>query len=405
MRNRQQDHTARAIGSTHPFSSFLIAGFECASPRLRSGRRLDVIEASGHERFAMQDYGRLSPVGFRTVREGVRWHLSEPRPYRYDFSHCERIVQAAVETETQIIWDLCHYGWPDDLDIFSADFIRRFAAFTEAFVVWLDGRIDLTSCFVPINEPSYFAWAAGEVGIFFPYAQGQGHALKRQLVRAHIAAIESVRHVQKDARFLHVDPLIHVVEDPVRRNHTLAVQWNEGQHEARDMLAGYAQPELGGSEEYLDLIGITYYPCNQWVCGNSVEETVEILQPADSEHRPLYRLLADLYDRYKRAIVVAETGTEGNARVPWLNYVAEEISVARAKGIPVEGLCWYPILDHPGWEDDRHCSHGLWGYPNMVGDRESFRPLEEKLRTLNHSSSTAPRRAPVRSASPRPFAR
>ena len=42
--------------------------------------------------------------------------------------------------------------------------------------------------FTPINEISFFAWAAGEVGWFYPYGKNRGGEVKRQLIRAAIAA-------------------------------------------------------------------------------------------------------------------------------------------------------------------------------------------------------------------------
>jgi hypothetical protein len=45
----------------------------------------------------------------------------------------------------------------------------------------------------------------------------------------------------------------------------------------------------------------------------------------------------------------------------------------------VKGICLYPILNHPGWEDDRHCHNGLWDYPDETGEREIYRPLAEEL--------------------------
>ena len=39
------------------------------------------------------------------------------------------MMHAARDTGVQVIWDLCHYGWPDDLDIFRPEFVRRFSAF------------------------------------------------------------------------------------------------------------------------------------------------------------------------------------------------------------------------------------------------------------------------------------
>ncbi len=37
------------------------------------------------------------------------------------------MLQAARDTGTQVIWDMMHYGWPDDLDVWSPAFVDRFA--------------------------------------------------------------------------------------------------------------------------------------------------------------------------------------------------------------------------------------------------------------------------------------
>jgi hypothetical protein len=58
------------------FRSPFMGGFECSTHRLRSGRRLDVIAATGHDRFAFEDYCRLAAAGLRTVRDGVRSQLT-----------------------------------------------------------------------------------------------------------------------------------------------------------------------------------------------------------------------------------------------------------------------------------------------------------------------------------------
>jgi hypothetical protein len=53
-------------------------------------------------------------------------------------------------------------------------------------------------------------------------------------------------------------------------------------------------------------------------------------------------------------------------------------------GTWVEGICLYPIVNHPGWEDDRHCYNGLWDYPNEMGEREIYVPLAEELSKQRH---------------------
>jgi beta-glucosidase/6-phospho-beta-glucosidase/beta-galactosidase len=148
------------------FQSFLMGGFECSTHRARSGRRLDVIDATRHDEFAEQDYRRMVSMGMRTARDGVRWHMIETKPYHYDFSSAANQILAAKKTGMQIIWDLFHYGYPDDLDIFSEEFIERFAAFSAAFTNHLlDENIE-KPYLCPVNEISFFSWIAGDSGYF-----------------------------------------------------------------------------------------------------------------------------------------------------------------------------------------------------------------------------------------------
>src|ERR1051325_1130907 len=126
-----------AIPQQPEFRSFFMGGFECSTHRLRSGRRLDLIATTGHDRFAKLDYQRLHRLDLRVDREGVRWHLVEQTPGRYDFSTIEPIVHAARATGTQVIWDLCHFGWPDHLDLFKADYVLSLARYGAGFAKWL----------------------------------------------------------------------------------------------------------------------------------------------------------------------------------------------------------------------------------------------------------------------------
>ena len=198
------------------FQSFFMGGFECSTHRLRSGRRLDVIAGSRHDRFVAQDYRRLLASGLRTARDGVRWHLVEQEAGRYDFASVVPMLRAADEAGLEVIWDVLHYGWPDGLDIFGDEFVPRFAAFAGAFaaVARREARGPLWA--VPVNEISFFAWAGGDVGIFNPFATGRGDELKVQLVRAALAAIAAMRAAHPDVRIVHTEPMINVVSHPDR---------------------------------------------------------------------------------------------------------------------------------------------------------------------------------------------
>jgi beta-glucosidase/6-phospho-beta-glucosidase/beta-galactosidase len=370
------------FGSTKTglFRSFFSGGFECASQRLSCGRRLDLTAATHHDRHALADYARLRDLNLCTARDGIRWHLIEPKPFRYDFSSALPMLRSARATDMQVIWDLCHYGWPDDIDIFSTDFIYRFASMVKAFARLLDGESEGPLFIAPVNEISFFAWAGGESAYLNPFNTLRSHELKAQLVRAAIEAIEAAWSVNPNIRIVHTDPLINVVHDSSRpRELAIAEYYRLLMYQAWDMIAGLRKPEFGGREEYLDIIGVNYYSNNQWLFGQTSFHPERWLEISDPQYRPFSDLVLEVYERYRRPIFVAETGTEGRERIEWLRYMGSEVVTAIKLGVEIEGLCLYPVIDFPGWGDDRHCETGLWGYADDDGDRELCLPFAEEL--------------------------
>jgi hypothetical protein len=115
--------------------------------------------------------------------------------------------------------------------------------------------------------------------------------------------------------------------------------------------------------DLLDIVGANYYPANQWIHGGPP------IGPDSPLHRPLSDLLFALHARTGRPILISETGTEGDDRGPWLRVVATEVRRARVRGVPVEGICLYPIANHLGWDDDRLCENGLLGHRPLGGTR------------------------------------
>ncbi len=353
-----------------------MGGFECSTHRTRSGRRLDMIAATAHDKYAVADYLRLHDVGGHTVRDGIRWHLIEPAPNTYDFSSLRPMLRAARETNTQVIWDLCHYGWPDDIDIFKPEFVRRFVRLTRAFVKVLADEADDVPFIAPVNEISFFAWASGEVGIFYPFGHKRGDELKTQLVRVAIESTEAIWAALPGARIVHTDPVINVIANPTHpRRRAGAERYRLAQYQALDMLAGKSRPELGGAEKYLDIIGVNYYSHNQWTFPDRT-----MIPRTHPLYRPFREILREVYERYRRPLFVAETGAESDERVDWFRYVCQEVRAAMRTGTPIEGVCLYPIVNHPGWDDDRHCYNGLWDYPDETGGREIYQPLADELR-------------------------
>jgi beta-glucosidase/6-phospho-beta-glucosidase/beta-galactosidase len=348
------------------FQSFWIAGFESACHTNRAGRRLDMLAATQHDREAAGDYALLREFGIRTARDGIRWPLIE-RAGRFDFSSLAPMVAATEAHGIQVLWNICHYGWPDDLDIFAPAFVERFARFCGAVARFIADHSDRVPCYTPINEISFLAWAAGDVGYIHPYERGRGTELKRQLVRAAIAGCEAIWAVEPRARIVHVDPLIHVIAPRGRPDlEVAAATQRDGQFESWDMLAGRRHADLGGHPRYLDIIGVNYYHANQWEHPDirlRWEET-----PRDERWMPFHQLLVEIYERYRRPLFIAETSHFGAGRATWLAEIVAEVCLARAAGVPLEGICLYPILDRPDWDDLDHWHHsGLW---DLVADTQ-----------------------------------
>ncbi len=303
------------------FQSFFMGGFECATHFRRDGRRLDLIAATRHDLNAAADYRMLAEHGIRTVRDGLRWRVIETSPGCYDWSSFLPMLQAARETGTQVIWDLAHWGWPEDIDIWSPAFIDRFARFAGAAARVVRDETDAVPIYVPVNEISFWSWAGGSLGFIGPLARGRGHELKAILVQAAIAAIEAVRRVEPRARIAHAEPTINVVPRSQEWQDIMAARsYAHAQFEALDLLSGRLRPELGGRPEYVDIIGVNYYLHNQWIDGD-LPISVDHLQ-----YRPFRDLLGAFFERYRRPLFVAETGIEGDSRAAWLRLVGHEVA-------------------------------------------------------------------------------
>ena len=356
----------------HPF----MAGFECSTHRRRDGLRLDVIRDSGHGRFTVSDYRQAKAEGLGAVRDGLRWHLIETYGQPYDWSSWDPMLDAADASGMQVIWDLWHYGTPDHIDIWSPLFVERMARFAEAAALHFRERSDAVPMWCPLNEMSFYAFIAGQVGDFHPYGIERGHELKRQLVRAGVAAARALRAVDPRCRLLWAEPLIHIAPHSALPEDVVAArEATLTQYQAFDMVAGLMDPELGGSPDLLDIVGCNFYPQNQWAHRGGT-------LPLGHHHfRPLSSMLEEVWQRYDRPVIVSETGAEGSARAPWLHYVCQEVADARQAGADVRGICLYPVTAYPGWDDDRACATGLFGSPDPhTGLRTPYAPLLDELR-------------------------
>ncbi len=344
-----------------------MGGFECADHQNAFGERIDLIELTGHNRFIHEDYQRLSKIDIKTVREGIRWSFIEKMPFKYDWTQVEEIIAASKNNGIQIIWDICHFGFPDDLTPLHPMFARRFSHLCRAFVIKYrslvpEGELIIT----PINEVSFLSWLGGEANGTSPYCVNQGWEVKYMLMKAYIEGIEMMKEVDPTVKIMTTEPLINIAsQDPSNLISVLkANEKNQEQFQVLEILTGKICSELRGKPEYLDIIGVNFYFNNQWTF--PVHQFIPWNEtPANPYWRSLHSLIEEVFINYKKPIVLSETSIPEDDRYDWLKMITEECLTILKSGLPLYGCCIYPIIDRPDWDFPSNWHHsGLWDIPD-----------------------------------------
>ncbi len=371
--------------SNNPFSSFWMAGFECTDQLNAFGHRVDILKETGHLELIDQDYQRLKPFNITTVREGIRWTHVETRPYHYDWSTVKTMLEHGKANGIQQLWDICHFGFPDDLTPLHPLFARRFATLCRAFVKFYRSFDPYGVLIVtPINEVSFLSWLGGDVAGTSPYCRANGWQVKYALMRAYVEGVAAMREEDPSIKILTTEPLINAVPElnasPERVEQALL--WHNFQYQTVDILSGFMSPELGGKPEYVDIIGLNFYYLNQW----EIDVWKPLIwkdSPLDPRWMPLRDLFMEVYDRYQKPIVLTETSHPKEDRPQWMNMIAEETAAVIEQGIPLYGICIYPIIDRPDWDDlTKWHNAGLWDavlHENAPPERILYEPYAEAL--------------------------
>jgi beta-glucosidase/6-phospho-beta-glucosidase/beta-galactosidase len=342
------------------FPTFFMAGFECSTFIWKDGQRKDYTKVTGHDRHLRQDYEKLMDIGIGVVREAIRWPMVDQGGNQYDWSSVDPIIEALRSSHITPIWDLCHYGFPDGCDPFSDDCRKRFLNYCRAAAEYVVARSEPPHFFTPINEITFFSAAATDMGWMYPFAKGRYAEFKQALCRMVIEAVKVIREVDAKARMVHVDPIIHAVP-PADRPDLADEAWQhayEQAYEAWDMLYGRLHPELGGSPEVLDIVGVNVYNFSQ--AQMNADKSRVVLGPRDPRRKPLGELLQYAWDRYRRPLIIGETSGYQDKRAEWLQMTMEESMKALNSGIDLHGVCLYPCIDIPDWQTQEWAKIGIY---------------------------------------------
>ncbi len=373
------------------FPTFFLSGFECstfdwgkAGAWGDAGRR-DLNAELQHYAHADEDYAMLGQLGIAVAREGIPWPMVDKAIGAYDFSCIDPFLDAQRRHNVLPIWDLCHYGYPDDLDPMSDAFAPRFAAYARAAARYVADRAHHGPlCFTPVNEPTFWGYMGGEWGWAAPF--GKTPEFRREftlaLARADIAAVKAIRADFPEARMVHIDPLIWVV--PPRDRPDLAEAATQESYDdaylAWDVISGLKHPEYGGSGEIIDIIGLNNYSFGQMELRQPGPHTP--LEPGDDRIRPLCDLIEESWKKYQRPCIVAETSGLHGGRPDWLNDVVQESLAAVNRGVDLHGICLFPAVDMTDWHTGEWLHMGIADtelLPSGALMRRPFVPYVEML--------------------------
>lgn len=365
------------------FPTFFLSGFECSTFCWKDHGRRDLVDETQHREHAVEDYARLRHLGIAVAREGVPWPLVD-RGGRYDFSSIDGLIEAMNAAQVLPVWDLCHYGYPDDADPFRPGFVDRFARYCRATAGHVTARVRGPHFFTPINEITFWGFCGGEWGWAAPFGRDRPTRLRfrKVLCEAAIAGVRAIREVDPAARMVHVEPLIQVV--PPKHRPDLA---DEAEHEmiddacfAWDVLYGTRHPELGGAPEILDIVGANAYSFGQMEYREDGPHMA--LEPRDERIQPLCDLLERVWTRYHRPMIVSETSGLRDGRPAWLRDVMEESMAAVNRGIDLHGICLFPAVDMPDWHTGEWLHNGICDLVDGDGRlrRVPFAPYVDELR-------------------------
>jgi len=351
------------------FPTFFMAGFECSTFVWKDRQRKDYVTATGHDVHLKADLAAAMDLGIGVVREAIRWPTVDLGGGRYDWSSVREVQDCATACKITPIWDMCHYGLPDGCDPFTDDCRKRFVDYCRAAADIITSSAEGPYFFTPINEITFFSAAASDLEWMYPFAKGREKELKGALARMAIEGVKAIREVEPKARMVHVDPIVHAVPPPDRPDLADEAR-DEEQHRAMeswDMLAGRVAPELGGSPEILDIVGVNIYHYSQVQLGQDKKR--EILGPRDPRRKPLSEMLKMAWERYRRPVIIGETSGFQDNRAEWLRMTMEECFRALDAGVELHGVCLYPFADVPDWWSQKWAKIGVYD----VTDKETFK--------------------------------
>lgn len=337
----------------------VIGGFE--STFLPAHDR-DIFETTQHDLRWREDLRLLSNSGIVRLRYPVRWHRVEETEGSYDWSTTDEVLGFLRDEGFRPIVDLVHHtSYPRWLSDGFADarFGDAYLRYAEAFA----RRYPWIEEYTLFNEPFSTLFLSGHEAIWPPYHSGlQGFVdLIVNVLPAVAEASRLYRTLLPHARHVWVDTCeFHTGSDAAGQSYAdmanerrflvldafLGRDYDDGGQLARDLEPVGGERLKGLVPGFVDVLGLDYYAHCQWnfsIEGGSTPTPTPL---------PLADQIGQYWERYGLPCMVTETNVRGHTsdRATWFKYVLEQCEIAQERGVPLEGLCWFPVIDSTDWD-------------------------------------------------------
>ncbi|MCC7448632.1 MAG: beta-galactosidase [Anaerolineae bacterium] len=311
--------------------------------------RMDEVARIRHDEFLEADYQLLVNIGCVGVRDAARWFITNPAPGVYDWTWLDRMVAAADKYHLKLYIDLWHYGYPDWMDILSPEAPAQFAEFARQVAL----RYPTIEYWCICNEPSLLLELGGRQGVWGPFQHDPNPVtFRRQISKMIIEASKVVRAVNPDA--------ILIIPEPW---HATDTNPEDSQAAILDTVLGLRDPELGGADELVTIIGLNHY--------------------RDSTLPPLHRLLLNAQKRWStKELWVTETSgpPKGWQQTEWFWWMLAETRLANLSGARIPVFTWAPAISMYDWINETEQLHnGIWIIDEATGERQPNGKMIEAL--------------------------
>jgi beta-glucosidase len=330
----------------------------------------DIFESTGHDVRWKQDLGLLTSCGVHRLRYPVRWHRVEHDEGHFDWRYTDEVLLHLRDNGFQPIIDLVHHtSYPKWLEGGFADprFRAAYLRYTEEFAK----RYPWVQEYTLFNEPFSTLFLTGHEAIWPPYQKGLENFVSQILnvLPALAEASRAYADLLPGAKHVWVDTCEHHTGTGAGGSATARMA-NERRFLVIDSFLGRGYDPAGPMADLLrdaggealqvlepgriDVLGLDYYAHCQW----HFDDTGGA--PNTPYPLPLAQQIHMYWDRYRLPCLVSETNILGRAsdRATWFKYVLEQCELARQMGVPLEGLCWFPVIDSTDWNTLLYRSNG-----------------------------------------------